>query len=131
MINVAVGIITNIQQQVLLTRRPLHVEGGGLWEFPGGKCEPEETLLAALTRELQEEIGITVQAATPLLMVPYNYGHKHVVLHAFHVHTFSGEPMIREGQLAMCWVDKALLADYQMPAANGPIKAAVMELGVS
>ena len=128
MINVAVGVITNYQSQVLLTRRPLHVDGGGLWEFPGGKCEANESALEALARELQEEVGLTVLNAKPLLLVPYDYGHKEVMLHVFHVTSFEGEPTMQESQLAMLWVNKDKLDDYDMPKGNAAIKASIKDL---
>ena len=128
MIHVAVGVITNDSAQVLLTRRPLQSDGGGLWEFPGGKSEPNESFLDALVRELREEIGITVLQARSLIDTPYDYGHQKVMLHVFHVSAFSGEPFLQENQLAMEWVNKDQLDHYEMPKGNDPIKVAVSKL---
>lgn len=54
----------------LICQRPIHKRHGGLWEFPGGKLEPGETLLDAARRELQEELGVgAVDVREPLLSV--------------------------------------------------------------
>ena len=57
-IHVAVGVIINNQQQVLIAKRPDHLHQGGLWEFPGGKVDEGETVTQALKRELHEELDL-------------------------------------------------------------------------
>lgn len=47
----------------LLCQRPRQKRHGGLWEFPGGKLEPGETLPHAARRELAEELALEVMAA--------------------------------------------------------------------
>ena len=56
-VHVAVGIVAGADGAVLIARRPDHVHQGGLWEFPGGKVEHGESVIAALGRELREELG--------------------------------------------------------------------------
>ena len=72
-VHVAVGVILDAEQNVLLTRRPEHVHQGGLWEFPGGKVESGESLATALQRELLEELDITPLKTTPLLEIQHDY----------------------------------------------------------
>jgi len=93
---------------------------GGLWEFPGGKIEPDESAEQALTRELKEELAITVITATPLITVKHQYPDLAVQLHVFLVEHFSGEAKSLEGQ-PFKWVNPAELASHAFPAANRPI----------
>ena len=59
-VHVAVGVIINDQQQVLIAKRPDHLHQGGLWEFPGGKVDNGEDVEQALVRELHEELDLDV-----------------------------------------------------------------------
>ena len=106
--------------QVFISLRDADKHQGGLWEFPGGKIEEGETALAALSRELEEELGIRVTEATPLIQVPYDYPDLTVCLHIFEVTAFEGEPWGKEGQPTR-WIKRHELADYTFPAANQPI----------
>lgn len=119
-VQVAVGILTDAAGAILLTRRPDHAHQGGLWEFPGGKVEADETVEVALTRELSEELGITVQTAEPLLQVHHAYPDKAVLLDVWRVTAYYGEPHGREGQ-PLAWVLPARLIDFTFPAADAPI----------
>ncbi|QWF71715.1 Nudix family hydrolase [Methylomonas paludis] len=119
-LHVAVGVIDDRQGNILITLRPNHTHLGGLWEFPGGKLEAGETVPQALRRELQEEIGIDVQAATPLIKVRHDYGDRRVLLDVWRVNAYNGVETPREGQ-AMRWVNVRQLNQYQFPAANQPI----------
>ena len=123
-VHVAAAAIFDAQGRVLLSRRPAHVHQGGLWEFPGGKLEPGESAERALRRELHEELGISVQAARPLIRVLHNYPDKAVLLDVWRVDAFTGTALGCEGQ-AIEWVSVAALGEYQFPAANTPIIKAV------
>lgn len=125
LVHVAAAVILDDAGRIFLARRPDDKHQGGLWEFPGGKVEAGEPVLDALSRELDEELGITVQSARPLIQVPYHYPDKSVLLDVFVVDSFSGDPYGREGQ-ATAWVEKADLAEYAFPAANQPILDAVL-----
>lgn len=116
--NVAVGVITDVQQHVLITRRPLHVSCGGVWEFPGGKLEKEELPSKALLREIQEEVGLHCIAFDKLGEIRHSYQHQEIVLFVYHVHHYQGEAVCREGQLDLRWVALESLEKYQFPAAN-------------
>lgn len=123
-IRVAVAVIENGHGEILLTRRASDKHQGGLWEFPGGKCEPGEAITDALTREIREELAIEITTATPLISIPYQYPDLHVLLEVFRVTAFTGEPRGAEGQ-PMQWVTPTRLNDIPLPAANQPIVRAV------
>jgi 8-oxo-dGTP diphosphatase len=126
-VHVAVGVIRNQQQQILLALRPDDVHQGGLWEFPGGKVEPAETIQQALARELEEELGITPTQVQPLIEIHHDYPDKSVFLDVWWVDAFSGEPEGREGQ-PVRWVPIDELPAYDFPEANQPIVAAITGL---
>jgi 8-oxo-dGTP diphosphatase len=119
-VHVAVAVVCNAANEVLLALRPDHAHQGGLWEFPGGKVEPAESVEQALKRELLEEVGITVQAARPFMRLHYNYPDKSVLLDIWRVRRFSGTPHGREGQ-PVRWVSSHSLGGYSFPAANAAI----------
>ena len=125
-VHVAVGIVAGADGAVLITRRPDHVHQGGLWEFPGGKVEHGESVIAALGRELREELGIAVRAAEPLLQTGYAYpDDRCVLLDVWRVTDFEGEPHGREGQ-PLVWVSPGEMEQYAFPAADAPIIAALL-----
>lgn len=124
-VHVAVGVIRDSDGRILITQRARHVHQGGLWEFPGGKLEAGENVLQALRRELQEEVGIEVQSASPLIKINYRYPDRHVVLDVWQVHRFVGQAYPCEQQ-AMHWVAPHRLKDYTFPAANQPIISAAL-----
>lgn len=123
-LHVAAAVISNEKGDILIARRPATVDQGGLWEFPGGKLAPYETGRQALYRELNEEIGIEVHQAAPLIRVHHSYPERRVLLDVWQVSDFSGEPYGREGQ-AVRWVKKQDLDQYQFPEANKPILKAL------
>lgn len=126
-VHVAVGVIVDGQRQVLLARRAENAHQGGLWEFPGGKVEPGEAVTEALARELREELGIAIGRTSPLLEVRHDYGDKAVCLDIHVVWEFRGTPRGLEHQ-PLVWADPGNLQDYDFPAANVPIVAAVQRL---
>lgn len=78
-------------REFLLAQRPAGKVYAGYWEFPGGKVEPGESVRAALIRELQEELGITVTACAPWLTRQFTYPHATVRLHFWRVTAWTGE----------------------------------------
>lgn len=118
-IHVAVGVIVR-HQQVLLALRSTKQHQGGKWEFPGGKVECDETVVQALTRELQEEVAISVRQSQAFMQLEYAYPEKTVLLDIYLVTAFDGEPDGREGQ-PLRWVDVAELGNIEFPDANQPI----------
>lgn len=115
-INVAAGIVLR-QNKVFLALRRNTQHQGGLWEFPGGKCELGECPEDALRRELYEEIGITQLVMSIFHIVEHDYGDKKVRLHFFVVNDFQGEPYGVEKQQA-AWFALEDLLSLDFPAAN-------------
>ena len=119
MIHVAVGLLLR-SDKVLIALRSKQSHQGGLWEFPGGKVEEGESVEAALSRELKEELGIDIHSASSVMQISHDYNDKKVLLDVWSVTDFSGEPCGAEGQ-PVKWVSQALLQDYKFPEANKPI----------
>ena len=120
MVTVAVGILLDPLGRVLITRRAPQTHQGGLWEFPGGKVEPGETITDALLRELKEELGVTVLISEPFMTLDHDYGDQCVRLAVHRVTSWRGEPSGMEGQ-PLAWQQPKSLTDWQFPAANQPI----------
>lgn len=101
-IDVAVGILMKPNGDVLLAQRPDGKPYAGYWEFPGGKVEADESILDALKREFEEELGLQVQTAEAWCGVEHVYPHAHVRLHFYISREWLGEPQSLEGQ-AFAW----------------------------
>lgn len=125
-LHVAVGVILDAQNRILLTRRAPDSHQGGLWEFPGGKVESGESLEVALARELHEELGIGITDTAPLLQISHDYPDKAVLLDVHLVRGFTGQPAGLENQ-PMAWVALEELSEFEFPAANQPIIDALRE----
>lgn len=95
---VAAGVLLRADGSVLLGQRPEGKAYAGWWELPGGKLEPGETVLQALARELKEELGIDVTAATTWVTHQHTYPHATVRLHFCRVTGWHGEPRGLESQ---------------------------------
>jgi 8-oxo-dGTP diphosphatase len=117
----AVALI-DVDGRVLLAQRPEGKSMAGLWEFPGGKVEAEETPEAALIRELDEELGINTWASclAPLTFASHAYDDFHLLMPLFACRKWEGTPIAREGQV-LKWVRAQDLKDYPMPAADVPL----------
>ncbi|PJE12944.1 8-oxo-dGTP diphosphatase MutT [Legionella sp.] len=118
---VAVAVIYDEQGRILIAQRPLHAAHGGMWEFPGGKLEPDELAETALIREIKEEVGIDILDYSFLGEVVHHYGSKMVNLLVFTVKKYLGIPFKRESQLDLQWVEVNKLFDYSFPEANTQI----------
>jgi mutator protein MutT len=113
---VAAAIICQ-QGKILLTRRRLDADQGGLWEFPGGKQEAGEMIEQCLRRELKEEIDVSVGMLWPFLVLCHRYPEKKVELHFFTCSLDQGTPKAL-GCLEMAWVSPHELRSYEFPAAD-------------
>ncbi|NET30536.1 MAG: A/G-specific adenine glycosylase [Cyanothece sp. SIO1E1] len=114
---IGVAVIWNQQQQILIDRRRQEGLLGGLWEFPGGKIEPGETVEACIKREIQEELGIDIEVGDRLITVDHAYTHFRVTLNVHHCRYLSGDP-----QPLACdeirWVNLDEMDQYPFPKAN-------------
>ena len=121
-IHVVAAVITDARGRVLLARRTAGRDLAGAWEFPGGKVDPGETAFQALDRELHEELGIRIDAVTPLIAVPQAYPNKRLVLDVYRVESYRGRAHGREKQ-ALAWAPLDKLVTYAMPPADRPVVA--------
>jgi len=117
--------------RVLIAQRPDGKGMAGLWEFPGGKIEADETPETALIRELREELGIAVKAPclAPFTFASHPYDAFHLLMPLYLCRRWEGTPVPRE-HAAIKWVrPKDLRAqDYPMPAADLPLVPMLRDL---
>jgi 8-oxo-dGTP diphosphatase len=118
-VEVAVGVIKRADK-IYISKRADTLHQGGLWEFPGGKREQQESIEQALCRELLEEVNITILEQQALMVIEHDYGDKKVKLDVRLVEQFLGEPSPQENQFAQ-WVNIDELNNYEFPQANLPI----------
>jgi 8-oxo-dGTP diphosphatase len=116
---VAAGVIVK-DGCYLITRRHDETHQGGLWEFPGGKREENETLIDCLQREIKEELDLIVEVGTLIKRTRYAYAFCTVTLHFFRCTIRSGIPRAI-GCQDFKWVEPSELNHYPFPQANVPI----------
>lgn len=118
-ISVAIGIIQR-DGTIFIQKRPEKGLMAGLWEFPGGRVEKGETAVAALEREIQEELGVTVNNVRPFLRLKHAYTSYQVDLHCFWVDYAAGQVRLTAASEGK-WVRPEELQKFAFPAANGRI----------
>ena len=123
---IGVGVVMNEAGEVLIDQRLNEGLLGGLWEFPGGKQEPDELIPATICRELREELAIEVSVDHKLITVDHAYSHKKLRFEVHLCRWVSGDPQPLASQQVR-WVKPSELADYPFPAANVRIIAALLE----
>ena len=96
MINVVAAVIKNEDGKILITQRNLQKSQGGLWEFPGGKIEPNETKENAIVREIKEELDIDIQVERYLSEKVFNYPEKDINLIALECKKINGDIKLLE-----------------------------------
>jgi mutator protein MutT len=124
---VVLAAIIERDGRVLLTRRLEGTHLAGLWEFPGGKCEPHETHEACLARELMEELGVACNVGEEVLTTEHAYSDRLIRLH-FRRCVLLSEPQSMLGQ-QMQWVAKDALDTLAFPAADAEIVAWIKKTG--
>ena len=124
--DIAVGLIFDAEGRLLIAKRPEEAMLGGLWEFPGGKAEPGETMAAACRRELREELGVDTEVEEPVARVDHAYSHFKITLHAFRCRITSGEPVHHAAQ-PLRWVAVEDLGDFAFPRANRRVIEGLIE----
>ena len=103
--------------RLLIARRPAEGMLGGLWEFPGGKQEPGESLEECLVREIREELDIAIEVEELLFSVDHGYSHFTITLHAFAARYLRGRPRA-VGCADWRWIDPRELDDFAFPRAD-------------
>jgi 8-oxo-dGTP diphosphatase len=106
--------------KLLITQRHAKAHLGGLWEFPGGKREPNETFEQCLAREIREELGIKISVGELFEEITHAYPEKTVRLKFFLCQLLQGEPQAL-GCAAFEWIGKLELSDYDFPAADAQL----------
>jgi len=119
---VAACALIDADGRVLIAQRPPGKPMAGLWEFPGGKVDPNERPEDALIRELEEELGIVVSEAclAPLTFASHTYEDFHLLMPLFVCRRWQGIVTAREGQ-TLAWVRPNRLKEYPMPPADVPL----------
>jgi 8-oxo-dGTP diphosphatase len=116
-VEVAAGLIFRDGRLLITQRRPGdHL--GGLWEFPGGKRQPDETFAECLRRELREELGIAVAVGELLQSIIHDYPDRRVHLKFFVCRLTSDQQPQTLGCAALRWVCPRDLAAYDFPPAD-------------
>lgn len=119
--DVAAGVIWRDDGRFLIAQRPLDGLLGGLWEFPGGKREPDDESLAhTLKREIREELALEIAVGPPLTQIKHAYTHFRITLQALHARHLSGRVQ-HLGVADHAWVSLDDLDDYAFAVTDRKI----------
>ena len=126
---VAAVALVDADGRVLLSKRPEGKQLAGLWEFPGGKVEPNERPETALIRELKEELAIDVTQSclAPLTFASHAYAEFHLLMPLYVCRRWKGKVRGAEGQ-ELAWVKPLKLREYPMPPADIPLIPHLIDL---
>lgn len=129
MLLVAAAALVDIDGRVLVQQRPEGKTMAGLWEFPGGKVEGDETLEQCLIRELKEELDIDVTQAylAPFTFASHAYEDFQLLMPLFVCRVWQGTLRPTEGQ-AVKWLHPMRMGDLPMPPADRPLVAMLRDL---
>jgi len=129
MMVVAACALIDVDGRILISRRPEGKPMAGYWEFPGGKVEEGERPEEALIRELQEELGISIEEAclAPYVFASHSYETFHLLMPLYVCRKWTGQVLPLENQ-TIKWVRSNQLADYEMPPADYPLIAHLRDL---
>jgi 8-oxo-dGTP diphosphatase len=125
-VRVVAAALVDSLGRVLIAERPAGKHMAGRWEFPGGKVAPGESEAAALARELEEELGVVVVDASPMMRLTHRYSDRDVELSMWLVGRYRGEPQALEGQ-RLKWVERTRLAGEDILEADRPFVAALVQ----
>tara|TARA_B100000902_G_C26707125_1_gene620077 strand:- start:177 stop:602 length:426 start_codon:yes stop_codon:yes gene_type:complete len=117
---IGIGLVFNESGELLIDQRLESSSMGGMWEFPGGKKNSEESIEKTIERELKEELGIFVRVGEKLLSFEHSYTHKKLCFTVHFCELISGEPKPLASQ-KLLWVSPEKLLDFPFPAANTKI----------
>jgi 8-oxo-dGTP diphosphatase len=116
---IVAAAVIEIDGRFLVTRRPEGAHLEGLWEFPGGKCDKDESLADGLSRELLEELDVASRVGVEILATTHAYAERAVELHFLRCELL-GEPKPVLGQ-EMRWVSRDELATLEFPPADAEL----------
>ncbi|TVQ41773.1 MAG: 8-oxo-dGTP diphosphatase MutT [Gloeocapsa sp. DLM2.Bin57] len=119
---IGVAVIADHQGRILIDRRLPTGVMAGLWEFPGGKIEPSESVEACIYREITEELGVEVRVGEHLITITHDYQIFTVTLIVHHCQIIKGEPQPLECA-EVRWVNLTEIDQYKFPEANYQIIA--------
>jgi mutator protein MutT len=124
---IGVAVIRNQQGKILIDRRLPQGDMAGLWEFPGGKIEPNETIKECIKREIREELGIEIRVGPRLITIAHRYPNFEVTLFVHDCQYLSGEPQPIECE-EIRWVTVTEIERYTFPEANTQIIATLQHI---
>lgn len=124
---IGVAVIRNHQGKILIDRRPAKGEMGGLWEFPGGKIEINETIEECIVREIKEELSLEIAVGKCLTVVKHTYTKFKITLFVYECDYLGGEPKPLASD-EIRWVNLEELSQYSFPEANQEIIAILNNL---
>ncbi|MFP4298310.1 MAG: A/G-specific adenine glycosylase [Spirulinaceae cyanobacterium] len=127
---IGVAVIRDEKGKILIDRRLEEGLLGGLWEFPGGKIEPGETIQDCIKREIKEEIGIDIAVEDHLITINHAYTHFKITLNVYYCRHLAGEPQTIECQ-EIRWVTLDEIDQFPFPKANTRIIEALREKAVN
>ena len=127
---IGVAVITDRQGRILIDRRKNEGEMAGLWEFPGGKIEPGETVRECVKREIKEELDMEIVVGDRLTTINYAYKTFNVTLYVHECQHVGGKPRPLECQ-EIHWVEPANMNQYQFPQANTQMINLLQQRGTS
>ena len=126
MIDVVAAVIQNEEGKILIVQRNLKKSQGGLWEFPGGKIEPNETKEEAIIREIKEEMDIDIEAKKFIGQKVFNYPDKDINLIAIECKQIKGDIKLNEHE-DFKWVNKNELKNFNFAPADKFIINTILE----
>ena len=125
--HIQVGVALIIRDgRCLISQRKPHVHLGGLWEFPGGKCEAGESLEDCTRREVSEELGVEIHQLVYVMTHYHEYSEKSVDLVVFDCSIIRGEPVAIDCA-DFRWVKPEHLCEFEFPPADAPIISVLLQ----